>query len=113
VSEAIIHDVTRFCAQVVKISEQSMKALLTSDIILSNEAVELVETAENDERKLTQKILTLKDVGVATSLRIIVWNLGQISKYCRIIGEITINRIMERPSQICEYLPIPEGRAAS
>jgi len=97
VSEAIIHDVTRFCAQVVKISEQSMKALLTSDIILSNEAVELVETAENDERKLTQKILTLKDVGVATSLRIIVWNLGQISKYCRIIGEITINRIMERP----------------
>ncbi len=113
VSEAIIHDVTRFCAQVVKISEQSMKALLTSDIILSNEAVESVETAENDERKLTQKILTLKDVGVATSLRIIVWNLGQISKYCRIIGEITINRIMERPSQICEYLPIPEGRAAS
>jgi hypothetical protein len=68
---------------------------------------------ESDERKLTQKILALKDVGVATSLRIIVWNLGQISKYCRMIGEVTINRIMERPSQICEYMPIPEGRAGT
>jgi hypothetical protein len=88
-----------------------MKALLTGDISLSNEAVEMVEMAENDERKLTQKILAhVRDVGVAASLRIIVWNLAQISKYCRIIGEITMNRILEKPSAICDYLPVPEGK---
>jgi phosphate uptake regulator len=113
-SELILNDISRFCSQVIKISEQSVKALLTSDIMLSNQTIELVEAAENDERKLTQKILAyVKDAGAASSLRIVVWNLGQISKYCRMIGEVTINRIMERPSQICEYLPIPEGRVAS
>lgn len=112
-SEAILNDIAKFNSVVTKISEQTIKALLTSDIILANQAVEMVETAENDERKLTQKVLTyVKDVTEAASLRIIVWNLGQISKYCRMIGEVTINRILEKPTEICEYVPIPELKAA-
>ncbi len=108
-SEAILNDIAKFSALVTKISDQSMKALLTSDIMLSNDSVEMVEASENEERKLTQKVLTyVKDVSVAVSLRTIVWNLGQICKYCRMIGEVTINRILEKPSEICEYLPIPE-----
>ena len=105
-SETILNDIAKFSAQVTKISEHSFKAFLTGEIKLANEAVESVETAENDERMLTQKVLTyVKDVSIAVSLRIIVWNLGQIAKYCRIIGEVTINRIMEKPSEICEYVP--------
>ncbi len=112
-SDTILNDIAKFSTQVLKISEHSIKALLTGDISLSNETVEMVETAENDERKLTQKVLaSVKDVGVAAGLRIIVWNLGQISKYCRMVGEVTINRIMEKPSPICEYLPLPEGKVA-
>jgi phosphate uptake regulator len=111
-SETILNDIARFCNQVIKISEHSVKALLTSDIMLSNEAVEMVQGAENDERKLTHKVLThVKDVSIAVSLRTIVWNLGQINKYCRMIGEVTINRILEKPSEICEYMPVSEGRA--
>ena len=106
-SETILNDIAKFSAQVTKLSEHSIKALLTGEIKLANEALEAVETAENDERRLTQKVLThVKDVGVAVSLRIIVWNLGQITKYCRIIGEVTINRIMEKPSEICRYVPV-------
>jgi len=106
-SETILNDIAKFSAQVTKLSEHSIKALLTGEIKLANEALEAVETAENDERRLTQKVLThVKDVGVAVSLRIIVWNLGQIAKYCRIIGEVTINRIMEKPSEICRYVPV-------
>lgn len=109
--DVILNDIAKFAAQVTKISDHSIKALLTSEIKLANEAVEMVQTAENDERKLTQKVLThVKDVTAAVSLRTIVWNLGQISKYCRMIGEVTINRIMEKPSAICEYLPLPEAR---
>jgi phosphate uptake regulator len=111
-SESTLHDIAKFAAQVNKISEHSIKALLTGEIHLANEGVEMVQSSENDERKLTQKVLTnVKDVGAAVSLRAIVWNLGQISKYCRIIGEVTINRILEKPSEICEYVPIQESRA--
>ena len=113
-SEAILHDIAKYGVQTTKVSEQTIKALLTGDITLSNESVELVEAAEGDERKLTQKVLSyVKDPAVASSLRIIVWNLGQICKYCRMIGEVTINRTLERPSAICEYMPVPEARATA
>jgi hypothetical protein len=67
----------------------------------------MVQTKEIDERKLTQKVLThVKDASLAASLRIIIGNLGQIAEYCRIIGEVTINRILEKPSETCEYAPL-------
>jgi len=109
----ILNDIVKFAHEVARISEQSMKAFLTSDIHLSNDAVEKVENAENEERKLTQKMVTyIKDVASAVSLRTIVLNLGQINKYCRMIGEVTINRIMEKPSEICGYVPVQEARAS-
>jgi len=112
-SEAILADITKFGAQTIKVSEQTMKAMLTGDIGMANAAVEMVEEAEEDERKLTQKVLThVKDPASAAGLRIIVWNLGQVTKYCRMIGEVTINRVLEKPSPICEYLPIPETRGS-
>jgi len=108
ISETILNEIAEFGDQVTKISEHSFKAFLSGDIKLANEMVESVETAENDERSLTQKVLThTKNPSFAASLRIIVWNLSQIAKYCRIIGEVTINRIMENPSEICEYIPVP------
>jgi phosphate uptake regulator len=110
-SETILADIAKFGAQTIKVSEQTVKALLTGDIGLANASVEMVEEAENDERKLTQKVLAhIKDPVVAVGLRIVVWNLGQVTKYCRMIGEVTINRILEKPSPICEYLLVPETR---
>jgi hypothetical protein len=54
----------------------------------------------------------VKDLNAAVSLRSIVLNLGQINKYCRIIGEVTINRILEKPCEICDYVPLPEVKAS-
>jgi phosphate uptake regulator len=114
VSETILGDIAKFAAEVARISEQSMKGLLTGDIHISNDAIEKVECAENEERKLTQKVLTyVKDVNTAVSLRTIVLNLGQINKYCRIIGEVTINRILEKPTDICDYVPLAEVKATN
>jgi len=106
-SESMLNEIAKFSARVGRLSEQSFNAFLAGDIKLANEAVEIVETAENDERSLTQRVLMhVKDTSAAASLRIMIRNLGQISKYCRSIGEITINRIMEKPSEICEYVPV-------
>jgi len=112
-SESILNEISKFAVHATKISEQSIKALLTSDIMLANDAVEMVQMLENDERKLTQKVPAhVKDATVAASLRTIIWNLGQIAKYCKMIGEVTINRILEKPTTICEYLPATEVRAS-
>ena len=106
-SETILNDIAKFSTQATKISEHSFKAFLTADIKLANEAMEMVDIAESDERRLTQKVLThVKDASVAASLRITIRSLGQIAEYCRTIGEVTINRTMEKPSEICEYLPV-------
>jgi phosphate uptake regulator len=106
-SETILNDIAKFSTQVGKISEHSFNAFLAGDIKLANETVEMIETAENHERNLTSKVLTyVKDASVAASLRIITRNLSQIAKYCRIIGEVTINRIMEKPTEICMFLPV-------
>ena len=108
-TETILNEIAKFADQVAKISERSFKAFLTGEIKPANEAVEIVHIAENDERKLTQQVLTyVKDASFAASLRIIIWNLSQIAKYCRIIGEVTINRIMEKPSEICQLAPAPQ-----
>jgi phosphate uptake regulator len=111
VSGTIVNDIAKFAHEVARISEQSMKALLTSDIHLSNDAIERVQNLENEERELTRNMLTyVKDVTSAVSLTTILLNLDQINKYSRIIGEVTINRLMEKPSQICEYAPVQEAR---
>ena len=57
-SETVLNEIAKFGGQVTKISEHSFKAFLTGDIKLANEAVEIVETTENDERRLAQKVLT-------------------------------------------------------
>jgi phosphate uptake regulator len=112
--ETILNDISKFSTQVSRVSEQSIKALLTGDVRLANETIEMIEALRNDERRLNQKVVSyVKEVGAAASLRIIVWNLGQISNYCKMIGEVTINRILEKPSDICEYVPLPELKAVA
>ena len=114
ISETILNDIANFSAQVTWIPEHSFRAFLTGEIKLANEAVESAETAEKVERRLTQKVVTyVKDVSVAVSLRIIILNLSQIAKYCRIIGEVTLNRIIEKPSEICKYIPVQEARPSN
>jgi phosphate uptake regulator len=102
VNETILDGISKFSAIVQSISEKVMKALLTLDVKLANDAIATSEAAMKDQRRLTEKILTsVKDVSLAVSLRTIVWNLAEIAKYTRIIGEIAINRTLEAPSEIC------------
>jgi phosphate uptake regulator len=102
----ILEEIAKFARHVSEISEHSFKAFLTGEIELANEVLERIATGEIDERKLTQKVLTnVKDASLVASLRVIIWNLWQIAQYCRIIGEVTINRILEKPSETCKYVP--------
>jgi phosphate uptake regulator len=101
-SEQILDGISKFSVMVQSISDKVMKALLTLDVKLANDAIAGAELAIKEQRKLTEKILTsVKDVSLAVGLRTIVWNLAEVAKYAKIIGEIAINRTLEAPSEIC------------
>jgi len=101
-SESIIEGISKYSAMVQSTSEKMMKSLLTLDVKLANDAIASTEAAIREQRKLTERILTsVKEVSVAVSLRTIVWNLAEMAKYAKIIGEIAINRALEAPSEIC------------
>ncbi|MGA3110275.1 MAG: hypothetical protein ABSD99_12630, partial [Candidatus Bathyarchaeia archaeon] len=70
-------------------------------------------TPDRADRHLTPPLLAYpKDPLIAATQRLRVWTLAQIPQSSRMIGEVTINRILEKPSAICEYLPLPEARAS-
>jgi len=101
-SESILEGISKFSVMVQSVSDKVMKALLTLDVKLANDAIANSEAAIREQRKLTERILTsVKDVSIAVSLRTIVWNLAEIAKFAKIIGEIAINRTLEAPSEIC------------
>jgi len=101
-SESILEGISKFSTMVQSVSDKVMKALLTLDVKLANDGIANSEVAMKEQRKLTERILTtVKEVSLAVSLRTIVWNLGEVAKYAKIIGEIAINRTLEAPSEIC------------
>ncbi|WP_455284836.1 PhoU domain-containing protein [[Eubacterium] cellulosolvens] len=101
-SGSILEGIVKFSTMVQSVSDKVMKALLTLDVKLANDAIANTEAAMKEQRRLTERILTsVKEVGLAVSLRTIVWNLGEVARYAKIIGEIAINRTLEAPSEIC------------
>lgn len=81
--------------------EETVKSLFTRDIRLASKALETAKQAAEEERELTSQIMEgSSDAKVAASLRSIIWSLGQIARYCDIIGEITVNRFLRQSSNI-------------
>lgn len=104
VSSSIIEGIQKLSDNVRNISEKILKALLTLDIKLANDAVEMVVGNEKETRRLIEKILaTVKNVPVAVGLRQVVWNLGQLASSASVISEVSINRVLEQSSDIARY----------
>ena len=98
-------EIARFATQVSRISGLGFEAFLAGEIESANEAVDMVQIAENDARTLTDHVLScVKKAGVAARFRTMISSLTQIAKYSGIVGEVTINRIMEKSTEICECL---------
>ncbi|MHA1712254.1 MAG: PhoU domain-containing protein [Candidatus Freyarchaeota archaeon] len=91
--------------ELVKIvSDKTMRAFFSGDIKLANDIIETAKQAENEERKLVEKIvMQVNDVNVAVALKSIVWSLRQIARYCEAIAEITINKTLGKSSEVCWF----------
>lgn len=98
------------------IYSKAVRSFFQLDLKLANEAAQKVDNVSIVVDNLTEKIFTTiqrcsEDISKCASpnlnyylsLRTIIWTLGQIADYCSTICEITINRYLEEPSDICKF----------
>jgi len=86
------------------ISENTMKAFTKLDVNLANRSIEDGVRAQAHNRKISEKIVDdISNRNVALALRSIAWNLTEIARYCQMIAEVTINRYLEEPSELCSF----------
>jgi phosphate uptake regulator len=103
-SDEIIKSIKKMSSSVQRMSNEVIEAFFGRDARKANSVIEEVDTFDQLETDLVEKILAhVEDLRVAISLRSIVRNLVQIAKYCNMIAEITINRAMEQANEISKF----------
>lgn len=107
----ILSDVANFNAKVRAVSEKAVKAFLALDMKMANEAIAQAKETKLLEKQLAESLcercesIVASGCGVSTNVRLrsIVWNIAQIAGYANMISEITMNRTLEAPSDICNW----------
>jgi phosphate uptake regulator len=103
--------------------DTATKAFFGVDIHRSNETLEKVENIKMAQKQVTDSILSefrktlekrvgpvvYESVDAYVSLRAILWYFSQIVESCGTIAEITLNRALERPSDICRFERSPSS----
>jgi hypothetical protein len=74
---------------------------LSRDIKLANETLNSAEQTETDQKMLLELVAKIDDHKAMYSLMSIVWNLGRILGYSKIISEIAITRFLRQSNSLC------------
>jgi len=116
-NEEVLSFIYGFFELVEDIYSKAMKAFFQLDLKLANEAAQKVDDANFVASNLTEKIFTTIQrcgqdptacnvpnlLNYYLSLRTIIGTLERIADHCSTICEITINRYLEEPSEICRF----------
>lgn len=100
----VLDEIAEMHKAVRLISENTMKAFVKLDVGLANRSIEEGTRAQARNRKISEKIVDdISNRNVALALRSIAWNLTETARYCQMIAEVTINRYLEDPSELCNF----------
>lgn len=77
--------------------ESTMDSLLSPDVKTIARAMELIESTLKFERELMSESLESE----YPYMRAIISDFGQLARYCNIIIEIALNRLLRRTSRVC------------
>lgn len=115
-NEQLLDYVYNFFGLIEDIYSKAVKSFFQLDLKLANEAAQKVDDADRIANNLTEKIFATiqrcsedlskcdaPNLNYYLSLRTIIGTLGQIADHCSTICEITINRYLEEPSEICRF----------
>jgi len=100
----VLEEISEMNKAVRSISDNTMKAFAKLDVGLANKSIEDGARAQARNRKVSEKIVDdVSSRNVALAFRSIAWNLTETARYCQMIAEVTINRYLEEPSELCSF----------
>ena len=100
----VLDEIVEMSKAVKLISENTMKAFVKLDVDLANKSIEDGIRTQARNRKISEKIVDdVSNRNVALAFRSIAWNLTETARYCQMIAEVTINRYLEQPSELCTF----------
>ena len=115
-TEEVLSSIYGFFELIEDIYSKTMKAFFQLDLKLANEAAQRVDDADIMAYNLTEKIFTtiqrcsqdpeacdVPNLNYYLSLRTIIGTLERIADHCSTVCEITINRYLEEPTEICRF----------
>jgi phosphate uptake regulator len=102
--KSVLDEIAEMSKAVKLISENTMKAFVKLDVNLANKSIEDGIRTQARNRKISEKIVDdVSNRNVALAFRSIAWNLTETARYCQMIAEVTINRYLEEPSDLCSF----------
>jgi phosphate uptake regulator len=102
--KSVLDEISDMEKAVRLISENTMKSFTKLDVGLANKSIEDGVRAQSRNRKISEKIVDdISNRNVALAFRSIAWNLTETARYCQMIAEVTINRYLEEPSELCNF----------
>ncbi|MFQ5712008.1 MAG: PhoU domain-containing protein [Candidatus Geothermarchaeales archaeon] len=100
----VLTDLKAMTDRVKKILDDSMRALFTLDLKLANNVIQEVGEIRFEVKSLDREIFKrISEALPASILKTVLSNLVQFAEHLDTIAEITINRALEAPSEICEW----------
>jgi len=102
---SVLDEIAQMSKAVRIISENTMKAFTKLDVGLANKSIEDGTRVRGRNRKISEAIVDeISNRNVALALRSIAWNFTETARYCQMIAEVTINRYLEEPSELCNFI---------
>jgi len=100
---SVIDAVSKFGAETLSISNGAMDSFSMMDLELANRTINRSKQIEEAEKELTDLVVSsVQDRKLALALRVIVWNLLQISRSAQLISEVAMNRYLEDNTDFCQ-----------
>lgn len=96
--ESVMKTIETLARKTQETFEKTMESLLTPDIRTIGVAGELVTDTLQLQREV---MLELVETGEHSYLKTIIAHLGQLVRYCNIIIEIALNRLLRKTSRVC------------
>jgi phosphate uptake regulator len=93
----LLENVRKLAAKAREAFTTTMEGLLTPDVKLIGASMLLVDETLRLEKSITHEMLERGEYGYA---RVLVSHLGQLARYCSIIIEISLHRLLRKTSRV-------------
>jgi len=97
IETSVVENIENLAHKVQDSFDVTMESLLRPDVRTIQKAMESVESTLKLEKKVMLELFEFEN----PSIRQIISDFGQLARYCSIIIEIALNRLLRKTSRVC------------